>query len=72
MTKPKRWPDHAEWARTDGIARQRGIKEKCKRLMRVPLNPAMKMVVMEIQLAAQETELSLVRAKDPGGNPGQD
>lgn len=71
MTKAKRWPNHAEWAREDSIARMNDVTAACKKLLKVLPNPAMKMVVMEIQLAAQETITALTRAKDPDCSQGQ-
>ena len=69
MTKAMRWPNHAEWARIESIERMEDVVIKCKKLRVLVPNTSMKMALMDIQMAANETITALTKAKNPGTTP---
>lgn len=66
MSKPKRWPTNAEGARLDSIALAREISEMgqdAKRTIRAGKAELAMVLVSDMQLAAKEIELELVKCK---------
>ena len=63
MTPPKRWPDHANWAREDAIARMGRIVGVCNKLVKLPLPEKVKSSVLEIKIWAMETERDMEQVR---------
>jgi len=66
MTKAQRWPTNAESARIDAIAAAREIAETgedAKKLIRTGKRELAMVLVSDMQLAAKEIELAMVRCK---------
>ena len=66
MTKAQRWPTNAEAARIDAIAAAREISETgedAKKLIRTGKRELAMVLVSDMQLAAKEIELAMVRCK---------
>ena len=69
MTARKRMPNHVKWAVEDTLVRLERMSDDCRKLLTVIPNDTMKLAVMKIQLAAQESITDLERAKNPGTTP---